>query len=69
MFDSLNEQYDFIGMTEQEVKEILGEPGHASAHDGRTIYRYNVGSSFNVLYAYDFIFDNGIVIGNSYVYR
>ena len=69
MLDSLNEQYDLIGMTEQEAKEILGEPNENSEPDGRTIYRYVVGGTFNTLHAYDFIFDNGVVVETSYVYR
>ena len=69
MLDSLNEQYDLIGMTEQEVKEILGKPNETLERDGRTIYQYIVGGTFNVLYAYDFTFDNGVVVETSYVYR
>ena len=69
ILDSLNEQYNFIGMTEQEVKEILGEPNKTSERDSCTIYQYIVGGTFNVLYAYDFTFDNGVVVETSYVYR
>lgn len=62
MIDSLNEQYEFIGMTEQEVIAVLGEFDYILERDGGTIYRYVIGDIFKERNAYDFIFENGIVI-------
>ena len=66
MLDSLNEQYEFIGITEQELKEILGEPTIIGERDGCIIYKYAVGDDFTYPEFYDFIFDNGIVVDTSY---
>ena len=71
MLDSLHEQYEFIGMTEQELKETLGEPTYITEytgeteHQGRTAYQYMIGDDFIDGYTYDYIFDNGIVIDTS----
>lgn len=68
MLDSLNEQYEFIGMTEQKLKEILGEPTRIveyagnTKYKGHTVYQYVVGDDFTDPHFYDFIFDNGIVV-------
>ena len=56
MIDSLNEQYEFIGMTEQEVIAVLGEFDYILERDGGTIYRYVIGDVFKERNAYDFVF-------------
>ena len=66
MIDSLNEQYEFIGMTEQEVIAILGESNLIFERDDRTIYQYVIGNVFKERNAYDFIFENGIVVDTSF---
>lgn len=66
MIDNLNEQYEFIGMTEQEVIAILGESNRIFERDGRTIYQYVIGDVFKERNAYDFIFENGCVVDTSF---
>ena len=66
MIDSLQEQYEFIGMTEQELKEVLGEPNRIFERDHCIIYQYVVGGVFKERNAYDFIFEHGIVVDNSF---
>ncbi len=70
MLDNLKEQYDFIGMTEQELTEILGEPTYiikcsSTKYKGCTAYQYMIGDDSIDGYTYDFIFDNAIVIDTS----
>lgn len=71
MLDNLKEQYDFIGLTEQELKEILGEPTYVIKYSGQTkykgytAYQYMIGDDYIDGYTYDFIFENGIVIDTS----
>ena len=71
MIDNLKEQYEFIGMTEQELKEILGEPTYVIKYSGQTkykgytAYQYMIGDDYIDGYTYDFIFENGIVIDTS----
>lgn len=68
MLDHLQEQYEFIGMTEQSLKEILGEPTSIveytgnTKHQGFTAYQYLVGDDKIDGYTYDFIFKNGLVV-------
>ena len=71
MLDNLKEQYEFKGMTEQELKEILGDPtyiveytGHTK-YKGYTVYQYMIGDDKIDGYTYDFIFENGMVIDTS----
>ena len=66
MIDSLNEQYDFTDMTEQEVIAVLGESDRIFECDGRTIYQYVIGDVFKERNAYDFIFENGVVVDTSF---
>lgn len=66
MIDNLNEQYEFIGMTEQEVIAILGESDLIFERDDRTIYQYVIGDVFKEQNAYDFMFENGIVVDTSF---
>lgn len=66
MIDNLNEQYEFIGMTEQEVIAILGESDLIFKRDDRTIYQYVIGDVFKEQNAYDFMFENGIVVDTSF---
>ncbi len=66
MIYSLNEQYEFIGMTEQEVTAILGDPDRIFERNDYTIYQYVVGDAFKEWNAYDFIFENGIVTDNEF---
>jgi hypothetical protein len=71
MLDNLKERYEFIGMTEQEVKEILGEPTYVVEYTGNTkykghmAYQYVVGDDRIDGYTYDFIFENGIIVDTS----
>lgn len=71
MLDSLKEQYNFVGMTEQELTEILGEPTRIVEYTGHTkykgyiAYQYMIGDDRIDGYTYDFIFDNGVVIDTS----
>jgi len=71
MLDNLKEQYEFIGMTEQELKHILGEPTDITEYTGNTkykgytVYQYIIGDDLIDPYSYDFIFDDGIVIDTS----
>lgn len=71
MLDNLKEQYEFIGMTERELKEILGEPTDITEYTGNTkykgytVYQYIIGDDLIDPYSYDFIFDDGIVIDTS----
>ncbi len=71
MLDNLKEQYEFIGMTEQEVKEILGEPTYITEYTGNTkykgytAYQYIIGDDLIDPYSYDFIFNDGIVVDTS----
>lgn len=68
MLDDLKEQYEFIGKTEQELKEVLGEPTHiveytgSTKYKGCTAYQYIIGDDLIDGYTYDFIFDNGFVV-------
>lgn len=68
MLDNLKEQYAFIDMTEQELKEILGEPDSiieytgSTKYKGYTAYQYIIGDDKIDGYTYDFIFDDGIVV-------
>lgn len=66
MIDNLNEQYEFIGMTEQEIIATLGESDLVFESDGRTIYQYVIGGFFKERNAYDFIFENGCVVETSF---
>lgn len=66
MIDSLNEQYDFIGMTNRELTSILGESSRIISRDGRTVYQYVIGGFFIEQNAYDFIFENGVVAYTSF---
>lgn len=71
MLDNLKEQYEFTGMTEQDLKEILGEPTYITEYTGNTkykgytVYQYVIGDDLIDPYSYDFIFDDGIVIDTS----
>lgn len=71
MLDNLKEQYEFTGMTEQDLKEILGEPTYITEYTGNTkykgytVYQYIIGDDLIDPYSYDFIFDDGIVIDTS----
>ena len=71
MLDNLKEQYEFIGMTEQGLKEVLGEPTNIieytgnTKYKGYTAYQYMIGDDLIDPYSYDFIFDNGIVVDTS----
>jgi len=71
MLDDLKEQYEFIGMTEQELKEALGEPTYIAEytgeteHKGRTAYQYIIGDDYIDGYTYDLIFDNEVVVDTS----
>lgn len=71
MLDNLKEQYEFIGMTEQELKEILGDPTYIAEYTGNTkykgytAYQYMIGDDKIDGYTYDFIFENGIVVDTS----
>jgi len=70
MLDSLNEQYEFIGMTEQELKENLGEPTRIAEdthYHGRIGYHYVVGDDFTEPHFYVFLLDNGNVVGTTSV--
>ncbi len=67
MVDNLNEQYEFIGMTEQEVIAVLGEPDRIFEYDGRTVYQYVIGNVFKERNAYDFVFENGIVVDTCFL--
>lgn len=71
MLDNLKERYEFIGMTEQELKELLGEPTYITEYTGNTkykgytAYQYMIGDDKIDGYTYDFIFDNGVVVDTS----
>lgn len=69
MLDSLNEQYDFIGMSEQELTKILGEPNRIIENDGQVRFQYMVGDDFTDPHSYDFIFENAIVVDTSFSQR
>ena len=68
MIDDLKERYELVGMTEQELKEILGEPTFVTEYTGNTkykgytTYQYMIGDDKIDGYTYDFIFEKGIVI-------
>ena len=72
MLDSLQEQYEFVGMTEQEVKEVLGEPSFDKEYSGNTkynghrVFQYIIGDDRIDPYSYDFIFEHGVVIDTAY---
>lgn len=66
MIDNLNEQYEFIGMTEQGVISVLGEPDRIFEREDRTIYQYVIGDVFKERNAYDFMFENDIVVATSF---
>lgn len=66
MIDSLNEQYEFTDMTEQEVITVLGEADSIFESDGRTIYQYVIGDVFKEHNAYEFIFEDGVVVDASF---
>ena len=55
MLDSLNEQYEFIDMPEEELKETLGEPDNVIERDDYNIYQYTIGDDYIDGYYYDFI--------------
>lgn len=71
MLANLKEQYEFIGMTEKELEEVLGDPTHIveytgnTKYKGYTAYQYMIGDDRIDGYTYDFIFENGIVIDTS----
>ena len=65
MIDSLNEQYKFIGMTEQELKNVIGEPDRITEKDGNIIYKYVVGDEFTDPHEYNFVLKKGVIANAS----
>ena len=65
MIDSLEKQFDFIGKTEQEVTDILGEPQSIREYGDCRFFEYYIGSDYIDPYTYDFIFKNGIVFNKN----
>lgn len=64
MVDSLEEQFDFIGKTEQEVRDILGEPANVAEYGGWRVFEYYIGDDYIDPYTYDIRFENGIVMNS-----
>ena len=66
MIESLESQYMLEGMTEDEVKEILGEPGAVSDllvdNENQYYYDYYAGDAFLTTIYYYVTFENGIVV-------
>lgn len=61
MVDSLERQHKIIGTTEQEVVELLGEPGNI-ANDYSYRYEYFIGYGIIDPHTYDIIFEDGIAV-------
>ncbi len=67
MIDNLEKQFDFIGKTEQEIKDILGEPSNTIEYDGWRVFEYYIGNDYIDAYTYDFRFEKGFVINSGIV--
>ena len=59
MIDDLEEKYQIIGKSEQEIIDLLGEP-RTDTNNNIKMFWYYVGDSGSDPYTYDIIFENGI---------
>lgn len=64
MIDDLESKYNFIGMSEEEIIDILGEPMTVSDHIDPEYYRYEyyIDDGFMDPWTYDIIFRNGVAV-------
>lgn len=61
MVDDLEREHQIIGMSEEEVKYLLGEPGDVPEW-GQHRYEYYAGESIADPYTYDVLFENGVAV-------
>ena len=61
MVDDLEREHQIIGMSEEEVKVLLGEPGDIPQW-GKHRFEYYAGDSGYDPYTYDVIFENGVAV-------
>ena len=61
MVDDLEREHQIIGMSEEEVKDLLGEPGDVPEW-GQHRYEYYAGESIADPYTYDVLFENGVAV-------
>ena len=61
MVDDLEREHQVIGMTEEEVKALLGEPEDVPEW-GQRRFEYYAGDSGYDPYTYDVLFENGVAV-------
>ena len=64
MIDDLEKKYDFVGMTKDEIIEILGEPDTVSEYGGWEVFDYYLGYGDDMIdpYTYSVRFEDGIAV-------
>ena len=60
MVDDMEKEHQIIGMTEAEVKTLLGEPETVLKEEN--VLEYYVGDSIIDPYTYDVLFENGVAV-------
>lgn len=67
MIDDLEKKYKFIGKTEQNVTDVLGEPTNIVQYNDYKVFEYYIRSDYIDPYTYDLKFDNGVVVNTGVV--
>ena len=59
MVKDLENEFDFIGKTEKEVIDFLGEPGADPEYGGRKYFEYHIGYDLIDAITFDVVFMDG----------
>lgn len=63
MIDSLEQKYEIVGMSKQDITDLLGNPTNINRWNG--CYEYFIDSGFIDCVTYDIYFDNDIAVKTS----
>ena len=59
MLNDLKKEFDFIGKTEEEIINFLGEPGAKPEYGDRKYFEYHIGDDFIDSITFDIVFIDG----------